>query len=1053
MGLSDLSDLRSIGEIKNDMFRDQNGTPIVEFCLWSDHKFYFIEEAYAHNVSDSKGCPVFQRLKGKHHFSRVKDSAPDISSVSFWRVRQPSSASLADIARRAPSEFGGAIMQSQRERLKDLFEAALALNPEERAAFLDRECSGNAELRHELENLLAGDATGAFSETTTTIIGAYHLLELIGEGGMGQVWLAEQKQPVRRRVAVKLIKIGMDTREVVTRFESERQALALMDHPAIAKVFDAGSTPEGRPYFVMEYVPGIPITDYCDRHRLTVRKRMELFVQVCEGVQHAHQKAIIHRDLKPSNILVSEIDGKPMPRIIDFGVAKATSQKLTAETMYTRVGTLIGTLGYMSPEQADPVREDIDIRTDVYSLGAVLYELLTGALPLDFKKLAYNEVLRRLRDQDVPRPSTRVTTLGEESTIAAANRGSDPPTLIRQLRGDPDVIALKALEKDRARRYASPSELAADIGRYLRNELVTAHPPSIAYRTRKYFRRNKLGVATTAVVLLIVALFITWWRIPPSVPVVESVVQLTDDGLGKGGFVSDGSRIYFNEGEWGGQKIAQVSVIGGPVTPVETEFADAEVDEVARDGSGLLVRVLPRRFGLNQGPLWWVPLPAGEPHRLGSFDTVGADLLPDGHIVFAKTTLGPDLKGTDSRTQWFIADKDGSHPRELFSFPGFAGDTLEASPDGRRMLFSQQLNGDEKLFDIGVDGSGLREIRTINEGESNFIWTPDENYLVYQAQNSQQPDKRTDIWLLPMRTGLFRRPGKPIRLTNGPIPYSDPYSNPDGKQIFVLGTKHRGELVRYDIQSHEFKSFLSGISATNVTFSRDGKWITYTSYPDRILWRSRSDGTERKQLTFPPLHAYCPSISPDGTKVAFVADEFESFVINIEGGQPQKIDGPSSTCAAWSPDGNYLYHQIMPIGAGGVIVDVRTGRKSAVPSSENMVGFWLTQDTLLCYNAVKGDKFQTFDLKTRKWTDFAPGIVGDPTVWAMLSRDRKYLYFATGGADPKALRIRLSDQRVETITDLEDLRIVGISVASDGSPIFTRDTGCQEIYALNVRWP
>src|SRR5271170_468033 len=248
-----------------------------------------------------------------------------------------------------------------------------------------------------------------------TIIGPYHLITLSGEGGMGQVWLAEQKQPVRRLVAIKLIKAGMNTREVVARFESERQTLALMDHPAIAKVFDAESTPEGLPYFVMEYVVGVHITDYCDQHKLTMRQRLELFILVCEGVQHAHQKAIIHRDLKPSNILVTEVDGKPMPRIIDFGLAKAVSQKLTAQTIYTRVGMLIGTLGYMSPEQADLAGEDIDTRSDVYSLGVVLYELLVGALPFDFKKLPFDEVLRRLREQDPPRPSTKLRTLGGDS--------------------------------------------------------------------------------------------------------------------------------------------------------------------------------------------------------------------------------------------------------------------------------------------------------------------------------------------------------------------------------------------------------------------------------------------------------------------------------------------------------------------------------------------------------------------------------------------------------------------------------------------------------------
>ena len=405
------------------------------------------------------------------------------------------------------------------EQLQTLFHRAVQCAGEERTRVLE---SADPELRSELEAMLSCDerATDCLRdllnseiETPPTLdlpqaksgarIGSYHLLELIGEGGMGEVWLAEQKQPVRRRVALKLIKTGMNTREVMARFESERQALALMDHPAIAKVFDVGSTPEGRPYFAMEYVPGVAITDYCDKHKLTTQQRLELFILVCEGVQHAHQKAIIHRDLKPSNILVADVDGKPMPRIIDFGVAKAIGQRLTPETMFTEHGAMIGTIGYMSPEQADSSREDIDTRSDVYSLGVVLYELLVGVLPFDFRKAALDEALRHLREDDAPKPSTKLRPRGKESTATAKNRGTDVPTLVRQVRGDPDVIALKALEKDRARRYATPLDLANDIGRYLRHEPVAAHPPSVAYRAHKYVRRHRMGVGATAAVILI----------------------------------------------------------------------------------------------------------------------------------------------------------------------------------------------------------------------------------------------------------------------------------------------------------------------------------------------------------------------------------------------------------------------------------------------------------------------------------------------------------------------------------------------------------------------
>ncbi len=343
-------------------------------------------------------------------------------------------------------------------------------------------------------------------QPAATAIGPYHLLQKIAEGGMGEVWLAEQKQPVRRRVAIKLIKAGMDSREVVLRFESERQALALMDHPCIAKVYDAGSTLRGSPYFVMEYVPGVPISTFCDTHKLSTRQRLQLFIHVCEGVQHAHQKAIIHRDLKPSNILVVEVDGQPSPKIIDFGVAKAVSQRLIEQTMFTRVGSVLGTPEYMSPEQAGSDGEDIDTRSDVYSLGVVLYELLAGAPPLDLKAIGYFEFARKLRETDTPKPSTKVRSLASSSVAPARNGSTGLMLLAKELRGDLDCITLKCLEKDRNRRYGSPSELAADLHRYLQHLPVLATPPSAAYRLRKFAQRNRgLLAAVCALLIVLVA--------------------------------------------------------------------------------------------------------------------------------------------------------------------------------------------------------------------------------------------------------------------------------------------------------------------------------------------------------------------------------------------------------------------------------------------------------------------------------------------------------------------------------------------------------------------
>jgi Tol biopolymer transport system component len=847
-----------------------------------------------------------------------------------------------------------------------------------------------------------------------TKLDGYEILALLGAGGMGEVYRARDSQ-LKREVAIKVLPqfVSQDP-DRLRRFEQEAQAAAALNHPNILAVYRFGSF-EGAQYLVSELLEGGTLRQQLAHGPLSIRKTIEYGAQIARGLAAAHEKGIVHRDLKPENLFVTK-DGRV--KILDFGLAKLTRDRATSDDMGTTLnvgtdpGIVMGTVGYMSPEQ---VRGKVaDHRADMFALGAILYEMLAGKRA--FARPTSTETMTAILNDDPP----------AISQVAP----SAPPGLQR--------VVQRCLEKNPEQRFQSASDLAFALEALSESGGSAIHPAVPVSRSRWPW------VVGAAALVSLAALLIAWWRIPPAVPVVESVTQITDDGQPKPGTLySDGFRLYFNEGAPGAYKIAQVSAQGGPTSTIETGLENPYLVALAHDGSALLALV----GGVNEEtrPLWSIPLPTGGPRRLGSFVAYGADYFPDGRILFANEH---DL---------FVADNDGSNPRKLVSLPKDDLYDPAVSPDGRRIVFMTSASDASTheistLHEIGGDGKGLREIPDVGQHGCCLDWTPDGRYLIYLSEDSGT----RDIWALPMQGGIFHRPEKPVRLTTGTASYSKSVLGRDGKQIFAVAKKDRGELVHYDMKSHQFLPFLSGISAFHPTFSKDGKWVAYVSFADHTLWRSRTDGSERMQLTYPPMEVYAPYISPDASKVAFFTKDVATFLIDINGGQPKKIIEVGSF-ALWSPDGNLM---VVNTGKGLQTFDLRTQKLSVFPNhlanGLYLVGAnWVKQDELVAATEDMKE-FMTFDFKTQKWTDLAAG----PFVNWDVSPDGKYLYYTTGGVEPKIERVRFSDRKVETITSLKDFRQAAygegstdISVAPDGSPVLTRDAGHEEIYALNVRWP
>jgi Tol biopolymer transport system component len=841
-----------------------------------------------------------------------------------------------------------------------------------------------------------------------TKLGQYEIIAPLGAGGMGEVYRARDPQ-LNRDVAIKILPSSLSRDpDRLRRFEQEARAAAALNHPNILAVYQMG-THDGAPYLVSELLAGGTLRDHLLRGPMPIRKVVDCGSQTARGLAAAHEKGIVHRDLKPENLFVTK-DGRI--KILDFGLAKliqphSSDPANPTLTEGTEPGVVLGTVGYMSPEQVRG--QTADDRADAETMSAILNE-------------------------EPPAISQAVPII---------------PSALQK-------VVQRCLEKSPQQRFHSASDLSFAL-----EALSDSGSASAGAFAAPKLRTSWGWIAGAGIVIAIAVFLAIWFTRLPGVPIVESVVQLTNDGKSKTGAVeTDGARIYFNEGTLGSLRIAQVSANGGQTGDVATNLVNAQISGLAADGSALLVLTgapMPSRV-----TMWLLPLPAGEARRLGDTDVSDAVLFPDGRILYV----------IDSAV--YVTEKDGSNPSDLKEVPksvasaNLSPDGMPSiSSDGKRFVVSayDNRNHAKVIVEAASDGTGLHQVLEGGRGLPENIccprWTADGKYLLFRGQS----EGRWDIWTLSDQKQFLGGSPAPVRLTNGPVSYGSFAASRDGKQIFAIGAQRRGELVHYDPRAHEFVPYLGGISAFDPTFSRDGKWLAYFSYPEHTLWRCRADGSDRLQLTYPPLIVTFPRISPDGSKVAFSTPERITYTVSMNGGTPKKL-ADNANAPDWSPDGNLLavtssVPSTESSGPGYVqsrIVDLRSGKVSVVPDAQGTIGPWfVTQDTLIAA-ANDQSKFMLFDFKTRKWTDLVASA--DRFVNWEGSPDGKYFLYSTGGNNPTIFRMRLADRAVEEITSRKNLSVVDdpyvgtqVSVGADNSAVVTRDTGTQEVYALSVKWP
>jgi Tol biopolymer transport system component/tRNA A-37 threonylcarbamoyl transferase component Bud32 len=851
---------------------------------------------------------------------------------------------------------------------EEIFSTAIQLKDvTERQAYLARACGDDLELRANVEALLLANKGKSLLDTPIfpvdvapgptptdapgTVIDKYKLLEKIGEGGMAIVYMAEQEQPVRRRVALKIIKLGMDTKQVIARFEAERQAIAMMEHPNIAKVFDAGATETGRPYFVMELVTGVSITEYCDKNNLNTKDRLALFVQVCNAVEHAHEKGVVHRDIKPTNVMVAHHDGKPVPKVIDFGIAKATNQRLTEKTLFTRYAHIIGTPAYMSPEQAELSDLGIDGRSDIYSLGVLLYELLTGTTPFseeELRRVGYLEMQRIIREQEPAKPSTKLSALGETLANIAKHHGCTPDLLTKTVRGDLDLIVMKTLEKDRMRRYERSVELANDVERHLSNEPVRAAAPSTIYRLRKFVRRNRVAVITVSLVLA--ALVIG--------AVTTTLTFLTSDRL-TGMAEQPGAKA--NGPTY--RLVLDSKIAGMPVKEEKwkrrldfSPSGDRIVFEsqgklYIADETGTLIRPLLDNFAPWVRFSWPRWSPDGRQIAYVASRQVTSDsrvvtanaifvLSPDGGTP---RKITPERKGY-SRFAWLRWTYDGKHLTYLGREDGFHMLALdgsevrfiprkdlpgrywsefsdaEYSPNGRWLAYCapENVGVSSGIWILSATGGQAQRLAHLSGFGHYPTWAPDGRTLYFVSGATDTGN----IWKLAIdpETGLQR--GEPQQVTffnDAKIMF--PKALRDGDQIaFELQRSNTSIQVANGSPPYEPRTVARGgmYSMQLPQVSPDGQTIYYVA--DGIFAVPRKGGAPRRLTKTRPLpcHGYLPNfhLSADGRTLAFTArvdDGLGLFTLPVSGDrEPQllvKIT-EDSHIPQWSPDGSQLAYAV-----------------------------------------------------------------------------------------------------------------------------------------------